>query len=275
MTDYRPATEQALKEITEALDSLAATITAVLDNLATVDAPAPTLAEELRHIAEHWEEWATDTITSAIRAAADRAEQIEQERDEARAEVKRLTAERLDRNPETKARVENALNNLDNAERIAVATVASEENVTPDQQANMQGILAGSLPDPADVKPGEAWLVESGGQTVTACRLHPTSSRPWIVPRHTFGGLPFRWVADSDITIVSRLVPAPRQITTRGELNALPEGTVVRAKGELVCERYRHRSKGLVWISTGVDEDFPVDRPVLPATVLWTPEVPE
>ena len=52
--------------------------------IATVDALTPTLAEELRHIAEHWEEWATDTITSAIRAAADRAEQTEQERDEAR-----------------------------------------------------------------------------------------------------------------------------------------------------------------------------------------------
>ena len=52
--------------------------------LATVDAPEPTLEEELRHIAEYWEEWATDTITSAIRAAADRAEQVEKERDEAR-----------------------------------------------------------------------------------------------------------------------------------------------------------------------------------------------
>ena len=60
--------------------------------LATVDAPAPTLAEELRHIAEHWEEWATETITSAIRAAADRAEQTEQERDEARADVNYILA---------------------------------------------------------------------------------------------------------------------------------------------------------------------------------------
>lgn len=58
----------------------------ILDN---VEAPAPTLAEHLAHIAEHWEEWATATITSALRAAAARAEQIEQERDEARAEVKR------------------------------------------------------------------------------------------------------------------------------------------------------------------------------------------
>ena len=236
--------------------------------LATVDAPEPTLAEELRHIAEHWEEWATDTITSAIKAAADRAEQTEQERDEASSEVKRLTAERLDRNPETKARVEAALNNLDNAERIAVATVASEENVTPDQQANMQRILAGSLPDPADVKPGEAWLVESGGQTVTACRLHPTSSRPWIVPRHTFGGLPFRWVADSDITLVSRLVPAPRVITNPDELDRAKRDTIIRDARGVVCSR---DSMGHAWSTfTNLADQRP--HIALPATVLWEPE---
>lgn len=129
---------------------------------------------------------------------------------------------------------------------------------------------AADLPDPADVKPGEAWIVDTEryGRAV-AFRSEDGQGSPWKFASKISTGR----LLDCAITLVSRLMPAPRQITTRGELNALPEGTVVRAKGELVCERYRHRSKGLVWISTGVDEDFPVDRPVLPATVLWTPEV--
>ena len=224
---------------------------------ATVDAPAPTIAEGLRDLARTLANLAInsgieDLTSEELNRLIDRAEQIEQERDywknyalDRQRQVERLTTER------------------------DAATVAREENVAADQQANTQGTLSGSLPDPADVPAGEAWqvLIDDIEPTVG----FSANGAGWVCYRCTHGtALP---IEDERITIVSRLVPAPRQITTREELNALPEGTVIRARGELVCERYRHRSKGLVWISTGVDEDFPVERPVLPATVLWAPEV--
>lgn len=60
--------------------------------LATVEAPTPTLAEELREFAK----WVYNPIWREVKARvesmADRAEQIEQERDKARAEVERLRA---------------------------------------------------------------------------------------------------------------------------------------------------------------------------------------
>lgn len=48
--------------------------------LNTVDAPGPDLSEELAHIAEHWEEWATDTITAALTVATTRAAIMEHAR---------------------------------------------------------------------------------------------------------------------------------------------------------------------------------------------------
>ena len=217
--------------------------------LATVDAPVPTLAEELRDTARWWREGAPtwEQCCDRFESLAARAEQIEQERDDARAEVERLTAERITDPSLT----------LNDGSMMRPATVAREENVSPD------------LPDPADVKPGETWIVNIDGVEIVPGFK---ASVGWICYR-LFDGTT-KAIGDERITLVSRLVPAPRTITTREELNALPEGTVIRARGELVCERYRHRSKGLVWISAGVDEDFPVERPVLPATVLWTPEVP-
>lgn len=217
--------------------------------LATVDAPEPTLAEEILDAAARIRDAVTpgdrDVSWADMESCADRAAQMEHDLAESRAEVERLTAE------------------------LETETVAREENVAADQQANTQGTLASSLPDLADVPYGEAWLVEYHGDDLPALRRLDHPGDWYLVRKNGTGG----HVRSQDITLVSRLVPAPRQITTRGELNALPEGTVVRAKGELVCERYRHRSKGLVWISTGVDEDFPVDRPAFPATVLYEPEV--
>ena len=196
--------------------------------LATVDAPEPTLAEVLRH---HAENAGTEEEHMHFTGLADDALEMEQSLYAARAEVRSLTEGRTFTAPEGATRP------------------------------------ATDLPDPADVKPGEAWYLGVAGVPTVGFKVVGTG---WTCySQHSRTSIV---VENNLITLVSRLVPAPRQITTRGELNALPEGTVVRAKGELVCERYRHRSKGLVWISTGVDEDFPVDRPVLPATVLWTPE---
>lgn len=262
--------------------------------LATVDAPEPTLAEELRDTARWWREGAPtwEQCCDRFDSLADRAEQMEteweeeldqisadrdhwiqaygeaaqdlsearaemererdlgvalaHERDDARAEVERLTAERQE---ETMHRMNERYTDLPVHDRDWTRTDGT--------------------PDPADVPEGQAWAVSIDDMEETAG--FKASVFGWICYRELGGTT--KAIPSDRITLVSRLVPAPRQITTRGELNALPEGTVIRAKGELVCERYRHRSKGLVWISTGVDEDFPVERPVLPATVLWAPEV--
>ena len=206
--------------------------------LATVDAPAPTLAEELRSIRE-WVDWEAFSVFDEIVA---RAEQIEQERDEARAEVERLTAERDD------------------------ATVAREENVAADQQANTQETLSGSLPDPADVPVGQAWLVScGGGEPVPGFRRGDGEKLPWVMADDDT----VAYTSDNNIRLVSRLVTAPRQITTREELDALPRRTVIRDKDGVVCER---TSLGEGWYSpeSTTDQTHYI---TFPATVLYTPEV--
>lgn len=203
--------------------------------LATVDAPATTLAEDLRHIAEHWEEWATDTITSAIRAAADRAEQVEKERDEARAEVERLNRERDrlqaqvqgltrrdgDRNSEVRMLTEERSEALIEVERLTEALEQLSERVTA-RLAMPPGDIPGTAlpinispivpdpttPRPADVPAGEAWLVEVDGKKRAAVK-----DRDDIQPWNTVnaGG----WLLtedDEDITLVARLVPEPRTV---------------------------------------------------------------
>ena len=228
---------------------------------ATVDAPAPTIAEGLRDLARTLANLAInsgieDLTSEELNRLIDRAEQIEQERDQALAEVERLTAERDREKTISKGWME------------AHQKLAEHHAETLERDVQKGAESNAEAPNPADVPEGQAWIVEYHGDALPALRRLDHPGDWYLVRKNGTGG----HVRSQDITLVSRLVPAPRQITTRGELNALPEGTVVRAKGELVCERYRHRSKGLVWISTGVDEDFPVDRPVLPATVLWTPE---
>lgn len=238
--DRRVAHEWAAS-IGPEMDCLSASTRAVARIiLATVEAPAPTLAEELRHIAENWEEWATDTITSAIRAAADRAEQTEQDRDEASSEVKRLTAE------------------------LETEPVALEVNVATDQQANMQGILAGSLPDPADVKPGEAWIVKCHTEVCTAVK-GSTDDLEWKAVS------PDGFVSsegNEDVTLVTRLVPAPRVITNPIDLDGLAEGTILRDEDGAAWHRIADQ-----WTSTVESITF-TSRAVLrrgPVTVLWEP----
>lgn len=205
--------------------------------LATVEAPAPTLAEELRHIAEHWEGWATETITSAIRAAADRAEQIEEERDmektiskgwmEAHQKLAEHHAETLERDGQKGAE--------SNAE----------------------------TPDPADVQPGEAWLVEVNREKRTAVK-DTDAGVPWNTV-NTNGV--FRAENDDDVTLVTRLVPAPRVITNPDDLNRAKRNTIIRDKFGVVCER---AALGDGWFTTGHGTDqTPYIQ--LPATVLWEP----
>lgn len=58
--------------------------------LTTVEAPP--LSEELADLTEHWETWPTAAITAALRTFTTRAEQMERDLTEARAEVERLRA---------------------------------------------------------------------------------------------------------------------------------------------------------------------------------------
>ena len=189
--------------------------------LATVDAPEPTLAEEVKKgLLFRVNDTDAEGIKDALDLAA-RVEQIEQERDQARAEVERLTAERDDR-------------------------------------------PAADLPDPADVQAGQAWdVVHSESGKATAVRR--AIGAPWYVVTHN-GDTAY---ADHDeIALVFRLVPAPRQITTREELDALPRRTVIRDKDGVVCER---TSIGEGWYCPLEDCDQ-THYITFPATVLWTPE---
>ena len=60
----------------------------------------------------------------------------------------------------------------------------------------------------------------------------------------------------------------PRQITTREELNALPYYSIIREHVESEALQ-----KDGNWYGVDCGELHPDDVP-LPATVLWTPEVP-
>lgn len=109
--------------------------------------------------------------------AADRlhniADRVEHDLADARAEANRLTTER-DEKPLQKAAESNA------------------ETITP-----------------ADVQPGEAWLVQVGRETRTAVK-DTDAGIPWNTVNHS--GV-FHAEHDDDVTLVTRLVPAPRTIT--------------------------------------------------------------
>lgn len=190
--------------------------------LATVDAPEPTLAEELRGWESIFRNEGRSVDANSMRTLAARAEQIEQERDhyfrevenvrnwkegllnerdEARAEVERLTAERVTEPSPT----------LNDPSMTRHATVAREENVSHD------------LPEPADVKPGEAWIVNIDGVEIVPGFK---ASVGWICYRLFVGTT--KAIGDERITLVSRLVPAPRIITTPDELERLAATSIIR-----------------------------------------------
>jgi hypothetical protein len=234
--------------------------------LATVDAPEPTPAEELRDTARWWREGAPtwEQCCDRFESLAARAEQIEQERDhffsevenvrnwkegllnerdEARAEVERLTAERQE---ETMHRMNERYTDLPVHDRDWTRTDGT--------------------PDPADVPEGQAWAVSIDDMEETAG--FKASVFGWICYRELGGTT--KAIPSDRITLVSRLVPAPRQITTREILDEAPRRTVIRDKDGVVCER---ASLGDGWYSPESTTDQ-TDYIKYPATVLWTPEVP-
>lgn len=207
--------------------------------LATVDAPAPTLAERLHYRADLLDNGDPDGDTPrALRDLATDAAQMEHDLAEASAEVEHLTA------------VNENLRRTDNFREFLGVQKGAESN-------------AESI-DPADVKPGEAWIVETHRERRTAVKDRD-DYEAWNT--FTAGGLFFP-EDNEDITLVSRLVPAPRVITTREELDALPRRTVIRDKDGVVCER---ASIGAGWYTTETTSDQTAFI-TLPATVLWAPE---
>ena len=196
---------------------------------ATVDAPEPTLAEELRDTARWWLEGAPtwEQCCDRFESLAARAEQIEQERDDASAEVERITA----------------------------------EHVTDPSPTLNDGSMT---PDPADVKPGEAWIVNIDGVEIVPGFK---ASVGWICYR-LFGGTT-KSIGDERITLVSRLVPAPRVITNPDELDRLAEGTIVRDKDgdawRRTCDEWTTTADYGRFASWAVSRSGPV-------TVLWEPD---
>ena len=139
----------------------------------------------------------------------------------------------------------------DELERLAAVRKGAESN-------------AESL-DPADVKPGEAWLVEVDGERRTAVK-DGNYDEPWNAV--TAEG----WLTaeeNEEVTLVSRLVPAPRVITNADDLEQLAEGAIIRSRDGEACRK----SDGGDWSVDGLDGAVGYGpRQVLPVTVLWEPE---
>ena len=154
--------------------------------LATVDAPSPTLAEELQEIyAEMWS-W-TDHYETFKRVGAliTHADQMEHNLAEARAEVERLTA------------VNEELRRTDNYREFKAFL-----GVQKDTESNAE------TPDPADVPPGEAWIAEVDGERCTAVK-DGDADIPW----NTVDPDGYCFAEDNgDVTLVAHLVPEPRTV---------------------------------------------------------------
>lgn len=258
---------------------------AVSDGLAEVkraigvDAPDPTLTEELQEWAEETpEEFADWDGWDRFNALIDRAEQIEQERDTA---IENCLA--------MQSAAKAAYASRDKARSDLVAKEDEVERLTAERQEETMRRMneqyadlplrdrdwtdKNGNPDPADVPAGEAWQVNVDGRTVAAFRMNPGNSRPWIIPiRIQDTALPFCWFSDSDVRLVSRLVPEqkPRMVTDEADLRALPDGTVIRTSDTAVLEQYAG-----AWSATGSGLSITPGDVDLPATILYTPKVTE
>lgn len=208
--------------------------------LATVDAPEPTLAEAVEAWAEKHFSGVVGTGKHELLALASRAEQMENDLAEASAEVGRLTA----KNEE--------LRRTDNYKEF-------RDKFLPVQKAAESNA---ETPDPADVKPGEVWIVECRGERRTAVKDRD-DDEPWNTVASD--GLFFS-EENENVTLLHRLVPAPRVITDPDELDKLAEGSIVRDNEGDPATR---RAGGLDYRGIeGVCNDV---HHYLPVTVLWEP----
>lgn len=237
-------------------------VTAARFILATVEPPAPTLAEEI----EEWTITRLDEepsyeelvdIRQDLYHFASRISSMERDLTEARAEAERLkatAAERengaadqcLERNPETKARVESALKNIDKTELVHTAAIRCSE----------------------DVVDGEVWSVVIGtgadGEAAIGTR-HRDRDVPWTV---IFDAGVIGRALDDEIILISRLTPEPRVITDTEGLNKLPAGSVVI---DQIGRAWQRNHNG--WFS-GSYFGWPAADVIKsgPVAVLWKPE---
>lgn len=193
---------------------------------------------------------ALDTLAATITAALDNlAATVRAERDlaEARAKVERLTAER--------DRLEAAQYLSDGS---AWGGPVREPTVQKGAESNAESI------DPADVQPGEAWLVKVDRETRTAVK-DTDAAIPWntVNPSGVFHA-----EYNEDVTLLTRLVPAPRTITNPDDLDRAKRDTIIRDARGVVCSR---DSAGTAW-TTFTNLTDQRRHIVLPATVLWEPE---
>ena len=211
--------------------------------LATVDAPEPTLSERLRYRAVLLDNGDPDGDTPrALRDLATDAAQMEHDLAEARAEVERLTAERF--------------------EKEVRDTIDTHYAAQKGAESNAESI------DPADVKPGEAWIVECNEERRTAVKDNSID-----IPWNTVNADGWCLCEDSeDITLVSRLVPAPRVITNPDELDQAKRRTVILST-DRQADVYQKDSNG-EWLDV-TGHGYPsqqVIRMENAVTVLWEPE---
>lgn len=119
-------------------------------------------------------------------------------------------------------------------------------------------------PDPADVKPGEAWVVEVFGERRTAVK-----DRGGVEPWNTVpAGGRFYPEENAAVTLIARLVPAPRVITNTEDLERLAVKSVVLDGVKRSCHKASdeswRRSDGMMLGSSQCLGHGPV-------TVLWEP----
>ncbi|WP_312980988.1 hypothetical protein [Corynebacterium sp.] len=228
--------------------------------LANVDAPAPTLAEEMRGLASEYEEDGEPDPSVDLYRLADRVEQIEQERDEARAEVERLTEvnERL-------RKTDNYREFREFLHPVRVSKMPPGDIPGTALPINISAVVPDpTTPDPADVKPGEAWIVECRGE-----RRNAVKDNGLDIPWNTINADGWYLSEDNgDVTPITRLVTAPRVITNPDELDRAKRCTVIRDAAGVVCER---DAMGDYWTTfTSLANQKPHIE--FPATVLWEPE---
>jgi hypothetical protein len=176
---------------------------------------------------------------------------------EARAEVERLTVER---------------DRLEAAQHLADGSAwggpVREPTVQKGAESNAE------TPDPADVKPGEAWMVEVRGERRPAVKDRD-SIGPWntIDPDGRF-----LMEDNENVTLLHRLVPAPRVITNPDELDRLAASSVILSTDG---DAWQKSSETSLWVSAwwatsdGEPSKWTADRLCdedHPVTVLWEPE---
>lgn len=252
--------------------------------LATVDAPEPTLAEEILDAAARIRDAVNpgdrDVSWADMESCANRAEQIEQDAEDRQEWNRRITeqvATLARERDEARAEVERerdlgvALSHERDEVRDEVERLTAEQDTErPDDNDWLDGMkeatryaINATRPDPADVKPGEAWIVEVEGEQRTALK-DDDGLAPWNT---TDSNGRLLLGSNESVTLLHRLVPAPRTITNADDLDRAKRGTVIRDSVGVICER---ASLGDGWFTTqhGTDQTPYIE---LPATVLWEP----